>query len=144
VRITNFATFKILVVKSTMFQHRNILKYTWTCPDGQTHNQTDHILLDRRRQLSILDIRSFRETDCDTGHYLVVAKVRERLAVRKQEVQKFDGEKFNLRMLNDLEVRKKYQIEITNRFAALENVSDGEDINKAWESIKENIKTSAA
>jgi hypothetical protein len=25
----------------------------------------------------------------------------------------------------------------------LENVSDGEDINKDWESIKENIKTSA-
>jgi hypothetical protein len=33
--------------------------------------------------------------------------------------------------------------EITNRFAALENVSDDEDINSAWESIKENIKTSA-
>jgi hypothetical protein len=30
-----------------------------------------------------------------------------------------------------------------NRFAALENLSDGEDINRAWENIKENIKTSA-
>jgi hypothetical protein len=58
-------------------------------------------------------------------------------------VQKFDGERFNLRKLNDLEVRKQYQIEIINRFAALENVSDDEDINRAWESIKENIKTSA-
>ena len=28
------------------------------------------------------------------------------------------------------------------RFAALENFSDSEDINKAWEIIKENIKTS--
>jgi len=42
-----------------------------------------------------------------------------------------------------LEVRKQYQIEITNRFAALENLSDGENINKAWENIKENIKTIA-
>jgi predicted metallo-beta-lactamase superfamily hydrolase len=32
--------------------------------------------------------------------------------------------------------------EITNRFAALENVSEDENINRAWESIKENIKTS--
>jgi hypothetical protein len=31
-------------------------------------------------------------------------------------------ERFNLRKLNDLEVRKQYQLEITNRFAALENV----------------------
>ena len=47
------------------------------------------------------------------------------------------------RKLNDLEFRKQYQIEITNRFAALQNVSEDEDINRAWESIKENIKTSA-
>ena len=46
-------------------------------------------------------------------------------------------------MLNDLEVRKQYQIEITNRFAALENAREDEDINGAWESIKEIIKTSA-
>jgi hypothetical protein len=30
-----------------------------------------------------------------------------------------------------------------NRFAALENLNDSEDINRAWENIKENIKTSA-
>jgi hypothetical protein len=73
----------------------------------------------------------------------VVAKVGERLPVRKQAAQKFGGEKFNQRKLNDLEVRKQYWTEITNRFAALENVSDDEDINRAWESIKEKIKNSA-
>jgi hypothetical protein len=63
----------------------------------------------------------------------VVAKVRDILAVRKTTAQKFDWERFNMRKLNDLEVRKQYQIKITNRFAALENVSDDEDINRAWE-----------
>ena len=48
VRIVNFVTSKILVVKSTMFPHRNIHKYTWTSPDGKTHNTIDHILIDRR------------------------------------------------------------------------------------------------
>ena len=61
----------------------------------------------------------------------MVAKVRERLAVSKQETRNFDGERFNLRKLYDLEVRKKYVIEISNRFAALQNLSDGEDINRA-------------
>ena len=110
-------TSKNLVVKSTMFPHRNIHMYTWNSPDGQTHNQIDHILIDRRRHSSILDVRSFRRADCDTDHYLVVAKVRERLVVRKQAAQKCHGGRFNLRKLNDLEVRKQYQIENTNRFA---------------------------
>jgi len=39
VRLVNFATSKNLVVKSTMFPHRNNHKYTWTSPDGKTHNR---------------------------------------------------------------------------------------------------------
>jgi hypothetical protein len=50
-------------------------------------------------------------------------------------------ETFNLRKLNALEVRKQYQIKISNRFSALENLSVSEDTNRAWESIQENIKT---
>ena len=42
-----------------------------------------------------------------------------------------------------MEVWKQYQIAISNRFAALDNLNDSEDINKAWENIKENTKTSA-
>ena len=89
-----------------MFAHRNIHKYTWTTPHGKTHNRNDHILTERRRHSIIPDVRSFREADCDTDHYLVVARVRERLAVSKLATQKFDGEIFNLRKLNELEVRK--------------------------------------
>jgi hypothetical protein len=51
--------------------------------------------------------------------------------------------KENQRKLNKLKVRKKYRFEIINKFAALENLSDGKDLNRAWEKIKENIKTSA-
>jgi hypothetical protein len=54
----------------------------------------------------------------------------------KQAAQKFDGEIFNLRKLNELEVKKKYQTEITNRFAALENLNVDEDVNRAWETLK--------
>jgi hypothetical protein len=53
------------------------------------------------------------------------------LAVLKQAAQKFDQERFHLRNLHELGVRKQYETEITNRFAALENLSDNEDINTA-------------
>ena len=74
----------------------------------------------------------------------MVAKVGEKLSVSKQAAQNFGGERFNLRKLNELEVRKQYQIENTNsRLAALGNLRDDKDINRGWENIKENIKTSA-
>jgi hypothetical protein len=72
----------------------------------------------------------------------VVAEVREGLAVSKQKAQKYDVERFNLRKLSDLEVRKQSQ-KIANGFAAVENLSDSEDISRVWENIKKNIKTPA-
>jgi len=70
-------------------------------------------------------------------------KAGERLAVSKQAAQKFDVERFNLGTLNELKVRKNYKIKILNRFAALENLNDDEDINSALENIKEIITISA-
>jgi hypothetical protein len=35
------------------------------------------------------------------------------------------------------------RLKLRTGFSALENLSDGEDINRAWENIKENSKTSA-
>ena len=56
VRIINFLISKNLVVKSTMFPHRNIHKYALTSPEGKTRNEIDYILIDRRWHSSILDV----------------------------------------------------------------------------------------
>jgi exonuclease III len=48
VRVVNFATSTNLIVKSTTFPHRDIHKHTWTSPDDVTHNQIDHVFIDKR------------------------------------------------------------------------------------------------
>jgi hypothetical protein len=83
VRVVNFATSKNLTVKSTMFPHCNIHKFTWTS-NGKICKQIDHILAHRRWHSSVLDVQSFRAADYDDDHYLVVAKVMERLTLIKQ------------------------------------------------------------
>jgi hypothetical protein len=58
---------------------------------GKNHNQIDHILTDRQRHSSVPDCRSFEVADCDTEQYLVVAKVREKLATNKETAETSDG-----------------------------------------------------
>ena len=57
--------------------------------------------------MGILNVRCFRGADCDTDHSLMVAKVRERLAVSKQAAQMSEVERFKIRNLSELEVRKQ-------------------------------------
>jgi hypothetical protein len=65
-------------------------------------------LIEKKRHSIILDVQSFRVAHCDTDHYLVVAKVRERLTVSKQTAERIHIERFNLKILNDIEVRSSF------------------------------------
>jgi hypothetical protein len=133
-----FATSKSPVVKNTIFPHPDIHKHTWFSPDGATHNQIDHILIDTRG-IRVYSMYHLSRELSDTDHYLVIAKVTKSHRVGKT-AQKFDVEIFNLRNLCELKVTQQCQIKTSNRFAALENLNDSEDINTAGEYITEDIK----
>jgi hypothetical protein len=123
-----------------MFPLHNIYKYTWTSPDWKTHKQIDHILVEIRRHSNRLDVRSFRAADCDTDHCLVVAEFRERLAVNKQRSHRFRMERFSLKKLKEVEGKEQFRVEVSSRFAALEEFDAEVDVNSAWEMIRKNIK----
>jgi hypothetical protein len=65
-----------------------------------------------------------------------VAKLRERISVSKRARHKFGLERFDLRKLDDVEVKEKFQVEISSRFAVLESLDESFDINNTWESIR--------
>jgi hypothetical protein len=52
----------------------------------------------------------------------VAAKARERLAVSKQTTHRVQTESFNLQKLNEVEGKEQYRVEISDRFATLENL----------------------
>jgi hypothetical protein len=52
-------------------------------------------------------------------------------------------ERFNRKKLNEVEGKEQYRVKITNTFAALENLDTEVAIDRAWETIRENILISA-
>jgi hypothetical protein len=61
----------------------------------------------------------------------MVAEVRERLAVDKQRSHRFHMERFNLKKLNEVEGKEQYRVEVSNRFAALDDLDAEMEINSA-------------
>jgi hypothetical protein len=49
-------------------------------------------------------------------------------------------ERFNLKKLNDVEGKEQFRVEVSNRFAGLEDLDTEVEINSAWETIRENTK----
>jgi hypothetical protein len=92
---------------------------------------------------NLLDVPSFRAAYCDTDHCLVVAKVKESLPLNKQRSHRFQRERFNLKKLNEAEGKEQFCVEVSNRFAAFEDMDTEEETNSSWEMIRENIKISA-
>jgi len=145
VRVINFATGKNLIVKSTYFRHKNIHKQTWISPDGNTRNQIDHVLADKRRHTNVLDVRSYRGADCDSDHMLVIAKIRERLSLNKTNGQLMGSKRLNVQSLTEGENGLKYAVEVTNKFAALKEINESDDnaVDKQWENVRDAIVKSA-
>jgi hypothetical protein len=76
-----------MVLGSTRLKRKNIYKYTWQSPDGETRNQIDHTLLDARHINNLLDIRIYRGANTDSDHYLLGSKIR----IRISNVKKIKG-----------------------------------------------------
>jgi hypothetical protein len=62
---------------------------------------------------------------------VVVAKVKERLAVNKRRSQRFHMVRFAPKKLNEVEGKEKYRNDVSSRFAALKDLDAEAEINSA-------------
>ena len=78
-RLTEFCQENALSITNTLFHQHKRWLYTWTSPDGQYHNQVDHILCSQRWRSSIESAKIRPEADCGSKHELLIAKFRLKL-----------------------------------------------------------------
>ena len=70
----NYAISNDMFLVSTNFQHKKIHIGTWISPDHQTVNQIDHVINNQEKMRLIRDVRSKRDYNCDSDHFLVQIK----------------------------------------------------------------------
>ncbi|PIK41455.1 putative craniofacial development protein 2-like [Apostichopus japonicus] len=101
-------------ITGTIFKHRTIHKDR----NGRAKNQIDHVLVNKSMRTSVLDTRTQRGADAISEHYLVRCKIRLKLCKylnRSKVKPKLDIEK-----LKDRQMREQYNVEVKNRYEALD------------------------
>jgi hypothetical protein len=127
-----------LTISSTYFPLKKIHKQTWQFPDGMTFDQTDHVLIDRRHGIDVQDIRSLRGADCDTDHYLVLMKHKEREKIkiykRRRELHRRNVDTEILK--TDESGKRRYSDRIQERSDVTKSENANQIIEEKWQSVR--------
>ncbi|CAG4959526.1 unnamed protein product [Colias eurytheme] len=142
-RFVEFCQNHDLVIGGTLFPHKDVHKYSWVSPDGTTRNQIDHLAISRTWRSSLLDVRNRRGADIDSDHLLMIAEVRLKVAsVKRSSNASKLGRRYDVSKLREPEVRRKFALELRNRFSGL--TLDANNIDEAWNHIKTAYQTTSS
>ena len=130
--LCEFAYANNMVVMSTNFEHKRIHKITWLSPDQNTASQIDHIIINANNKGVIEDVRSMRDPNIDSDHFLVKAVIDQKLSVihKKKLKPVLKWNKINLQNPSKL---KQYRSLLHNTFI---NLAPKQETDEEWEQIK--------
>ena len=135
-RLIDFAMSRNLVISSTFFTRKNIYKQTWVSPDGNSFNQIDHILVDRRWASSVMNVRTYRGASCGSDHFLVKMIYRCRIT-RAMMGGSRTVTRFDISKLKEEETREELKSEINDKIEKIhvENNMDKMTVDGIWEAL---------
>jgi len=137
--LCDFAVANNMIVMSTQFQHKQIHKGTWRSPDYNIINQIDHVLVNQNKKEAIEDVRSLRDPNIDSDHFLLKTTLKQKLPdiYKKKPILLT---KWNRTNTQDPSKLRQYRTSLHNK---LKNTPDTNNINEEWERIKEAITDAA-
>ena len=128
-------------ISNTFYRHKNIHKKTWRHPDGQSSNEIDYICVSKRWRSSVIDVRVQRGADVGSDHHLLIAKFRLRL--KRLPTPPRRNRPFAVMKLKEPMMTKQFQLEIQNRFQALAEPDEDDEVEDRWTNLKCALTASA-
>ena len=135
-RLLDFCAVHELVILNTIFQHKEIHKFTWESKGRELRAIIDYFMVRRALRPGVADVRVIRGAEVGSDHHLVLMKVR--LKVQRQKSCRVAG-KYKLRVhkLESREAKIKFQQELGKVNRQLREVDDaGDDVEKAWKEFR--------
>ena len=121
-RLLSFAATSELVVGNSLLRHPRKHQLTWQAPNGKDASILDYFIVRSRLRTSLKGIRTMRGADCGSAHRLVRAILQVRFKQPCQESTITSRREWS--KLTDPVTQQRFQITLTNRFAAHDEVND--------------------
>ena len=140
-RLIDFCIINGLKILNTLFQHKDIHKYTREENSRNERSIIDYFLINSGQRNTVKDVRVKRGFEIGSDHFLVTAKIKIKEKENKQMQEKPKKEikitKYKIEKLKDKQTREKYQNNIKEliKQTPKPNMDDEEDMWKTFKYI---------
>ena len=111
----------------TQFQKKAGRRWTWRSPDGHTRNEIDYIMTDKPSMVT--DVTVINRINIGSDHRMVVGSITlNTRAERGKLLNKNTRTRVDTQMIGTK--KNTFQLELKNRFTALEEHDDMDSLNK--------------
>ena len=127
--LVEWATSKNFKIMNTQFQKKAGRRWTWRSPDGNTKNEIDYIMTDKPSMVT--DVTVINRVNIGSDHRMVMGSASITLntrAERRKLLNKNTRTRVDTRMIGTK--KNTFQLELKNRFTALEEHDDMDSLNK--------------
>lgn len=127
-RMLDFCLMNDYVITNTLFQHKDIHKYTREVTSRGERSIIDFILVENKNRKIVMDTKVKRGPEIGSDHYVVIAKIREENGMR--ENRKNGKGKTTTETIKSYKLRNKH---IARKYEENNNRKDTEHKNKLRE-----------
>ena len=125
--LVEWATSNNFKIMNTQFQKKAGRTWTWRSPDGNTKNNIDYIITDNPSMVT--DVTVLSRVKIGSYHRMVLGSITlNTRAERRKLLNKITRTRVDTEMIGTK--KNTFQIELKNRFTALEEHDDMDSVNK--------------
>ena len=117
---------KKFTIRSTQYQTAKKRRFTWKHPSGNNMSLIDYMLVDANHSKSLCKCRPNTRPDCGTDHNVVVGTLK--IQRIKQIKMPNMLPRYNIQLLNDEQIRNKFQEKIESK---IRNAEEWQEVKSA-------------